>query len=68
MAKKKRKEKELKPLLSPEDQKIQRAIILRTNRSMLILNRALRRRTGRPIGMHLDLRDEDFVRQLAHMR
>lgn len=68
MAKKKRKGKEPKPLLSPEDQKIQRSIILRANRSMLLLNRALRRRTGRPIGMHLDLRDKNFVRQLAHMR
>lgn len=66
--KKKREKKEEKSLFSPEDQEIQRAIILRTNRSMLILNQNLRRRSGRPIGMHLDLRSEDFIRQLTHMR
>lgn len=55
-------------ILSPEDEKMQRDIILRANRSMLILNRALRRHGNRPIGMHLDLRDDDFVRQLSHMR
>jgi len=55
-------------VLSPEDQKIQRDIFLRANRSMLILNRALRRLSGRPIGMHLDLRPNDFIRKLSHMR
>lgn len=52
----------------PEDIRMQREIILRANRSMLILNRALRRRSGRPIGMHLDLRDDIFVKKLSHMR
>jgi len=55
-------------ILSPEDEKIQRDIILRANRSMLVLNMTLRRRTGRPIGMHLDLRPDEFIQKLSHMR
>ena len=54
--------------LSLGDKKMQKDIFLRANRSMPILNRALRRHSGRPIGMHLDLRPDDFIRQLPHMR
>jgi len=62
------KRKQGKPILSPEDEKTQREILLRANRSMLILNRALRRHSGRPIGMHLDLRTDEFIRKLSHIR
>jgi hypothetical protein len=54
--------------LSAEDQKVQRSIILRANYSMLLLNMSLRRKSGRPIGRHLDLRGEAFVERLSHMR
>lgn len=53
---------------TPEDKAIQKEIILRVNRSLLIMNIVLRRRTGRPIGQHIDLRPSDLQEQLAKIR
>lgn len=52
----------------PKDVQMQRDIALRANRSMVLLNIHLRRCGQRPIGRHLDLRPDEDIREMAHMR
>lgn len=51
-----------------KDVQMQRDIAVRANRSMVLLNIIFRRHGQRPIGMHLDLRPDEDIRAMAHMR
>lgn len=57
-----------KPVDKPGDIEMQKKILLRSNRSMLALNIALRRRGGRPIGRHLELRDPQTIAEMANLK